>query len=350
MRNRPTATLSDVARLAGVSSNTVSRVVHARGPISEATRQKVSKAIADLGYVANSAARSLRGGKTNVVGLVIQDLSNQYFAEIVHGASEAIRSGGFDLMLYTSSNDPVKERERVVTLSSGLSDGLLIVAPHGSRSSLDLAERSRVPVVLINYWNPSTQLARVNADNYLGARQATEYLLELGHRRIGFITGRPDHSSAPERPDGFERFRAFQDALEQEGVLLDRRLVVPGGLHQPQGRAAGHELLEVPDPPTAIFAANDFCAFGVIEAVRERGLRVPDDVSVIGFDDVPMASQVHPPLTTVRHPLHDLGQTAVQRLIQLIRGHTLEHPEVVLPSSLMIRGSSAPPPGKRLPP
>ena len=350
MKNRTTATLTDVARLAGVSSNTVSRVVHARGPISEDTRRKVSKAITDLGYVANSAARSLRGGKTNVLGLVIQDLSNQYFAGIVHGASEAIRSSGYDLMLYTSSNDPIKERERVVALSSGLSDGLLIVAPHGSLSSLDLAERSRVPVILINYWDPTTQLARVNADNYWGARQATEYLLGQGHRRIGFITGRPDHSSAPERPDGLERFRAFQDALERGGVALDRRLVVPGGLHQPQGRAAGHELLEVPDPPTAIFAANDFCAFGVIEAVRERGLRVPEDVSVVGFDDVPMASQVHPPLTTVRHPLHDLGQTAVQRLIRLIGGNTLEHLEVVLPSSLVVRGSTAPPTGERPPP
>ncbi|BDP43944.1 LacI family transcriptional regulator (plasmid) [Deinococcus aetherius] len=338
---RKAVTVTDVARHAGVSAMTVSKALNGRDRISEETRARVLAAASELGYVANAAARSLRGGRTDLLGLLVQDLSNQYFAEIVRGASEAIRERGLDLVLYTSSNDPERERQRVATLSSGVSDGLIIVAPHGSPGLLEQLQHSRVPVVLINAWNVD-DLPTVNPENRLGARAATEHLLALGHRRIGFVTGRPDSPLSPERPDGVMRLQGYREALVAAGVAFDPTLLHPGGLHLPLGREAGHDLLALPDPPTAIFAANDFCAFGVIEAARERGLRVPEDLSVVGFDDVPMAGQVQPALTTVHHPLHDLGHRAATLLLDLLADHAPER-HVELPSRLIVRDSTAPP-------
>ena len=320
---------------------TVSKALNGRDRISEETRARVLAAAHELGYVANAAARSLRGGRTNLLGLLVQDLSNQYFAEIVRGASEAIRERALDLVLYTSSNDPERERARVATLSSGVSDGLIIVAPHGSPGLLEQLQHSRVPVVLINAWDVD-DLPTVNPENRLGARAATEHLLTLGHRRIGFVTGRPDSPLSPERPDGLMRLHGYRDALAGAGLVFDETLLHPGGLHVPQGRAAGHALLALPEAPTAIFAANDFCAFGVIEAARERGLRVPEDLSVVGFDDVPMAAQVQPALTTVHHPLHDLGQRAATLLLDLLAGAAPAR-HVELPSRLVVRHSTGPP-------
>lgn len=336
-----TAKVTDVARLAGVSAMTVSKALNGRDRISEETRARVLAAASELGYVANAAARSLRGGRTDILGLLVQDLSNQYFAEIVRGASEAIRERGLDLVLYTSSNDPERERQRVATLSGGVSDGLIIVAPHGSPGLLDQLQHSRVPVVLINAWNAG-DFPTVNPENMLGARAATEHLLALGHRRVGFVTGRPDSPLSPERPDGVMRLTGYRQGLAAAGLPFDETLLHPGGLHLPQGREAGHALLDLPDPPTAIFAANDLCAFGVIEAARERGLRVPEDLSVVGFDDVPLAAQVQPALTTVHHPLSDLGHRAATLLLDLLSGRARER-HIELPSRLIVRHSTAPP-------
>lgn len=320
---------------------TVSKALNGRDRISEETRARVLAAASELGYVANAAARSLRGGRTDILGLLVQDLSNQYFAEIVRGASEAIRERGLDLVLYTSSNDPERERQRVATLSSGVSDGLIIVAPHGSPGLLDQLQHSRVPVVLINAWNAG-DVPTVNPENTLGARAATEHLLALGHRRIGFVTGRPDSPLSPERPDGVMRLTGYRQGLAAAGLPFDETLLHPGGLHLRQGREAGHALLDLPDPPTAIFAANDFCAFGVIEAAHERGLRVPEDLSVVGFDDVPLAAQVQPALTTVHHPLSDLGHQAATLLLDLLSDSARER-HIELPSRLVVRHSTAPP-------
>ena len=338
---RKAVTVTDVARLAGVSAMTVSKALNGRDRISPETRARVLAAANELGYVANAAARSLRGGRTDILGLLVQDLSNQYFAEIVRGAGEAIRERGLDLALYTSSNDPERERRRVATLSSGVSDGLIIVAPHGSPGLLGQLQHGRVPAVMINAWGLD-DLPTVNPENLLAARAATEYLLDLGHRRVGFVTGRPDSPLSPERPDGVMRLEGYAQALAARGLPLEAELLHPGGLHIPQGREAGHALLSLPGAPTAIFAANDLCAFGVIEAARERGLRVPQDLSVVGFDDVPMAAQVRPALTTVHHPLRELGQRAVKLLLDLLSG-AAQRRQIELPSLLVVRDSTGPP-------
>lgn len=331
-----TVTITDVARHAGVSTMTVSRALNNTGYVAEGTRQRVLAAVENLGYVVNASARSLKGGRTNVLGMVVGDLSLQFFTEIVRGASDAARDAGLNLLLYTTASRPEQERSSVAALTSGLSDGLIIVLPRNPEAYLKQLEASRVPVVLINHREVDTHLPSVGADNYEGARAAAEHLVALGHRRIGFITG-TTHSD-----QSHERERGYREVLEGAGL---EHLVVPGDFTQPRGFAAAHELLALREPPTAVFAGNDLSAFGVIEAVKDRGLSVPGDVSVVGFDDIPMASQVHPALTTVRHPLHDLGEAAVRLLLRLLSGLELraEEAQLELASELIVRASTAPP-------
>jgi len=315
---------------------TVSRALNNTGYVSKKTRAKVLAAARELGYVANLSARSLAGGRTNTLGLVLTNLRTPIFAEFAHGVDEAVQKLGMDLLLYTTSADPERERARVKSLSSGLCDGLLIVLPRASESFLASLEASRVPVVLLNHRGAETPLPSVGADNYHGARAATEHLLELGHRRIGFITGTA-HSG-----QSAQRLRAYRDALAAAGVPFEAALVQPGNFSQASGLEAARALLALKDPPTAIFAANDEMAFGALDAVKDRGLRVPDDVSVLGFDDIPMASQVYPALTTVRHPFRDLAEAAVRLLHGLIEGKGGLKTRLELPSELVVRASTGP--------
>lgn len=328
-------TLADVARQAGVSVATVSSVMNNTGRVAEGTRHKVLDVARTLGYVANISARSLKGGKTHVLGMIVSDLASPVFTELARGASIAARNAGLDLMLYTTSADPRRERERVTALISGLCDGLLIVVPNESHDDMRALETARVPVVLVNYLG-ETSLTTVGADNYRGARQATDHLLALGHRRIGFISGQSRSGQAP------ERLRGFRDALEARQVPLDPALVRPGDFGRTRGFAAATELLELPKPPTAIFVANDESAFGALDAIKDRGLRVPDDVSLVGFDDIPSAALVYPALTTVRHPFLDIAQTAVHLLRELGEPGAQPGRRVELSSELVVRASTGP--------
>lgn len=333
--SNPPVKLSDVAEHAGVSVMTVSRALNGKPDVSEQARRKVMEAVGALGYVANRSARGLKGGRTNVLGMVVQDLSSQYFTEIVRGASEAANRQGRDLLLYTASYDPEHEQRHIAALSSGLSDGLLVVLPSTSQRYVRSLDNIRVPVVIINYRGVATHLPAVRADNYRGARAATEHLIRLGHRRIGFITGKAQSGQSSERQ------RGYREALLNAGLAPDDALVRPGDWSQPRGFIAARELLDLPQVPSAIFAANDFTAFGAIEAVKDGGLRVPGDVSVIGFDDIPMAAGVHPPLTTVRHPLTDIGATAARLLLDLIEEREPVQRQIELPSELIVRQSTA---------
>ena len=333
------ATLNDVARLAGVSRMTVSNALNNSGRVSDGTRQRVLKAAEELGYVANFAARSLKGGRTNVLGMVVSDVSSPYFAEIVRGASAGSRRDDRELLISASPADnPAREQARVSLLSGGLSGGLLIVLPRSPSDYLRTLEKSRVPVVLINHRHDDTHLPTVSAENYHGARAATRHLAELGHRRVAFISGDPLSGQS------LERLRGYRDALHEAGLPYAEDLVREGDFTQRRGFAATAELLDLPRPPTAIFTANDISAFGAIEAVKDRGLRVPDDVSVVGFDDIPTASQIHPALTTVRHPLYEIGEQAARLLVSLIEGRPVASRRLELQSALVVRDSTGPPP------
>ncbi|WP_026234941.1 LacI family DNA-binding transcriptional regulator [Calidithermus timidus] len=333
-------TLAHVARLAGVSMITVSKVLNNKGRISEATRARVLQAASQLGYVANTAARSLRGRPTQILGMVIPELVSPYFAEVARAAADAASQMGYDLAVFTTSRDPERERERVGTLLGGLADGLVFVVPIGAAGFLATLERSRSPVVLVNHFGAPTHLPVVRADSFEGSLAAVRHLMALGHRRIGFVGGASHSSQAA------ERLRAYRECMMAAG-LWDEQLVRPGDFTQQRGVEAGHELLSLENPPTAIFAASDLTAFGVIAAARSRGLQVPEDLSVVGFDDIPAAAHSHPGLTTVAHPIPAMAQAAVELIARAMAGEKLQDVLIEFPSELVVRGSSAPPPALR---
>ena len=224
----------------------------------------------------------------------------------------------------------------MVTLTRGLADGLLLVLPRDPGAYLETLRQHNFPHVLIDHRGSDETIPAVAAANRQGAYSATAYLVELGHHRIGFITGAMDQICAQDRLAG------YKTALADHGIAFDPELVREGDFFQPLGYAGASALLELPHPPTAIFASNDVSAFGAMEAVREHGLRIPDDVSVVGFDDIPQAAHVHPRLTTVRQPLEKMGRTATRMLLEYINDPQRPIERVELPTELVLRQSCQP--------
>lgn len=331
-----TPTLADVANHAGVSTMTASRALNGRSGVSQSTRDRVMASSQALGYVANISARGLVGGRMNILGMVVPNLATQYIGEVVTGAGEAARELGFDLLLYTTSDEVGRERERAVLLTNGLVDGILAVLPQNPQNVLGALSKSGMPVVIVDHRGSITDLSAIAVDNYAGARLAMAHLVGLGHRRIGFLEGVKDFGCS------HERLRGYHEGLLKAGIPFDQNLIRPSEFMQPNGFEAATTLLEQASPPTAIFAANDLSAFGAIEAIKERGLRVPDDVSVVGFDDIPMASQIYPALTTVRQPLHQMGASAVNLLASMVAGLNPVAQCINLPTELIVRASTGP--------
>lgn len=333
-------TIFDVAREAGVSYATVSRVLNNKDHVKAEKRQAVLDAVARLGYVANSQARSLAGGASRVIGLLVQDVGTSYTGEIIRGIDEELSAAGYDLMLYTTHRRKAKESAYVDAIARGLADGLLLILPRNSGAYLESLRRQNFPYVLIDHQGIGDYARSVGATNWQGAYDATRYLLDLGHRRIGFISGAMDLGCSIDRLGG------YSVALTDFNIPVDPMLIRTGDFYRPQGFAAAYDLLGLPQPPTAIFASNDEMAFGAMEAARVRGLRIPDDVSVVGFDDIYQASLVHPALTTVRQPMEQMGRNATRMLLDLIADPEKQMGRVTLPTTLVVREScSTPKPG-----
>jgi LacI family transcriptional regulator len=330
-------TIMDVAKEAGVSYATVSRVVNNKGSINPDTRGKVLRAMSKLGYVANMQARSLAGGRSYVVGLLVHGLDTAYMGEIVRGIDEELANASYDLMLYTTHRRKTKESTYVAALTRGLADGLLLVLPRDPSAYNETLQQRKFPYVLIDHRGVEQDGPAVGATNWQGAYDATSYLVGLGHRRIGFITGRMDEGCAQDRLAGYKA------VLEGNGLPIIPELIREGDFLQKSGYTCTTEMLLLPERPTAIFASNDISAFGAIEAIREFGLRVPHDISLIGFDDIPQASNMHPPLTTVRQPLEEMGRKATQMLLQRLANPEESMARVQLATTLIIRQSCQPP-------
>lgn len=310
---RSRVTIQDIAEQAGVSKMTVSKVLNNQGSISEATRERVLRLARDLGYVSNFAARSLKGGRTNVLGMLVANIGDLYFAEMVRGASEGARSVGKDLLLLSTGAhySSQEEQRRVSMLAAGIADGLLIALPRSSHDFLQSVRQGGTPVVLVNDLRPEDTLPTVNSENRQGALAAVDHLLDLGHTRIAFIGGDPRSGQSQVRQ------QAYLEAGARRGVQFPAEYVKAGDFKPYSGFEATLELLSLPQPPTAIFAANDSMAQGAIDAARQQGLNVPDDLSVVGFDDL-TAAQVFPPLTSVRHSLYEMGYQAALLLDDLV--------------------------------
>jgi len=331
------ATIEDVARLADVSTATVSRVMNGSSGVREKTRQKVLDAAARLGYVANQQAKRLAGGHSQIIGLVVPELANGYVGEIIHGIDEALAQFENDLMLFTTHRRASNEAARVMSLTRSLVDGMLVVLPREPGMYLQTLRQLKFPHVLIDHIGLNDVSPSVIATNRQGGLDGTRYLLSLGHRRIGFITGDMKLGCSRDRLEG------YRAALQEAGLPIEEQLIREGTFHQPEGYSRARELLQLRKRPTAIFASNDVMAFGAMEAARDLSLRIPDDVSIIGFDDIPQSSSVNPPLTTIQQPLREMGRAATQVLMDCIRAEQPCQTVTELPTQLVIRQSCAAP-------
>lgn len=332
-------TLADVARAAGVSKMTVSNVINNKPGMTEETRRRVQGAVEATGYAVNPAARALSGGRSNLIGVITPRLNWSFVAEILHGASVTAEAAGLNLAIFTTASNAALERERA-TLLRTLADGVLLVIPSSDEREVF---GDAVPVVTLGAQGPRT----VQVDNHTGAGLAARHLIGLGHRRVAHIRGQHNHlRDASEREDG------FRAALGEAGLELPPAYFQGGDFSEEGGERAARLLLTLPEPPTAIFAANDHSAIGAMRAAQALGLRVPGDLSVIGFDDIHAAAFTDPPLTTIRQPLEQMGATAVRLLIDLIRGAEPDELHVRFPATLAPRRSTAPPtapPGSGVP-
>lgn len=327
-------TIRDVAARAGVSVATVSKVINHRYGVAAETFARVSAVIEELGYESSLVARSLRNHRTNVIGILVADLE-PFSTELLKGSADAIRDTGFELVVYSAggrTSDHIGwERRYLSRLSGTLVDGAVLVTP----TVVDV--NYGAPVVAVDPHAGPSELPTIVSDNLRGAQLATEYLLELGHRRIAMLTGRPDLQSAQLREQG------YRTALVAAGLSVDQSLIRLGAYDAEISARSARELLTAPDPPTAIFAANDISAIATIEVAGELGLRVPDDVSVVGFDNIPESALATPPLTTVEQPIRTIGRRAIELLIQLIRGEQDVDTQLTLQTSLVVRHSAGAP-------
>jgi LacI family transcriptional regulator len=336
----PKVTIIEVAAEAGVSFATVSRVINNDKHVRPETRERVLAAMQRLGFVANRQARSLAGGKSNTIGLLVPDLGTGYIGEIIRGIDTELSWNDIDLILYTTHRTATKESNYVANLARGMVDGLLLVLPRNPVDYIGTLTRRNFPFVLIDHQGTSENCSAVGATNWQGAYTATEYLISLGHQRIGFITGSMDLGCSE------DRLKGYRSALRTYHLPEAPELVYEGTFFQPEGYAGACALLDLDDPPTAIFASNDVMAMGAMDAVRNRELRIPDDISIVGFDNIPQSAMVYPPLTTVQQPLEQMGRVAVQMLIGILKHAEKENSRIELPTELIVRASTSSPRGR----
>lgn len=329
---QPAVTISAIAAAAGVSIPTVSRVLNGRSDVAPATRARIENLLREYGY----RRRGVQAAPSNVVDLVFNDLDSPWAVEIIRGVEEALNAEGMSVVVSAIHRRGGADSTRrwLDTLGARTSDGAILVTTDLDSFLHAELQRLNLPVVVVDPAGvPDLEVPTIGATNWTGAVTATEHLIQQNHRRIGFVAGRPGLWCSRARLDG------YRAGLEAAGITADPDLVVTGDFDYPSGFAAGTELLAHPDPPTAIFAASDQMALGVYEAARQRGLRIPDDLSVVGFDDLPEAGWASPPLTTVRQPLSEMGSLAARTLARLVRGEAVESPRIELSTKLVTRAS-----------
>lgn len=330
-----TVGLKDVARLSGVSIATASRVVTAPHLVNETTRERVQRAIDTLQYRPSRVARRLRrdSARANLIGLVVPDVQNPFFADVARGVENVAQAKGYMVFVGNSDEDAEKERGYLELMRAESVDGLILPPTSEAAPALAALAKAGVPVVCVDRRLPNVPLDTVVADNVRGADAATTHLLELGHRRVGFVEGRPQLSTSRERLLGYRR------ALEAHDVTFDEHLVRAGDSRQESGYRLARELLESDAPPTALLVGNNLMTLGALAAIRELGLRMPDDVALIGYDDLPWAAAFEPPLTAVRQPAYEMGRRATELLLRRVEEPAIEPTVVVLQPELIVRRS-----------
>jgi LacI family transcriptional regulator len=342
-RRRGVTTIEDVARAAGVSAMTVSRVINYGKNVRDSTRAAVLEAIERLNYSPNTAARSLAAGQATHLGLLYANPSAAYLAQFLIGALHAARSAGVHLVIESCESEDADEQAEVTRRFATSDVEGVVLPPPLSESHPIMAELDAmgIPVVTVAMGAPREDSLNVRIDDHAAAMEMTRYLLDLGHREIGFIKGHPNHVAS------HDRYRGFCDALTEVGIDCAKASAEQGYFSYRSGLTAGERLLARSDRPTAIFASNDDMAAATISVAHRMGLMVPDDISIVGFDDTALATSVWPELTTVKQPIAAMAEAALELLLADLRlrrsGHPTQAAERVLEHSLILRESSVPP-------
>jgi LacI family transcriptional regulator len=329
-------TLEMVADLAGVSASTVSRILNGTAVVTETKKRAVDDAIRQLNFVPNPVARGLAGGKTLSVGVITQSIDSPFYGVALRGIEVELNKAGYSSLFVSGHWDATQEARCIELLRARRVDGIIVLTGRLSDATLR-AQAKSLPIVVTGRSLKASNLLSLDFDNFEGGRQACNYLISLGHQRIAFITGDPKH------PDANERLRGYQAALEEAGLAFRPSLVIPGMFQEDCGLNAVKQLLGQKQNFTAIFAANDQMALGACLGLYRHKLRVPKDISVIGFDDLLGSRYAIPPLTTIHHPAHELGQLSAHAMLCLLRGEPFR--SAIPKPSVIVRDSTAAPKG-----
>ena len=342
--NAPSATIRDVARLASVSLATVSNVLNQTRPVAAETAARVMRAVEALRYAPHAAARSMRRRGSGLIGLILADITNPFFTALVHAVERAASAAGYSVLLCNSDEDLQREQQHLELLRMQRVDGIILAATgHPSRGRAAALGQLRVPVVLVDRASNEFGLDAVMLDNRRAALEATRHILSFGHRRVAMLSGPVAMST------GAERLQGYREALLEAGVAYDESLVRDAGFREERAYEAARELLSSSKRPSAVFAANNLIAIGLMRAIADLKLQCPQDVSVVSIDDFAWASAFRPRLTTVAQPVADMGETAVGMLLARMRGDAPAAAQLaVMAPTLMARDScSAPAPASR---
>jgi LacI family transcriptional regulator len=326
-------TIHDVAKRAGVASITASRVISGSGYASQEVRERVEKAAAELGYVPNSLARSLRSRRTHTLALVVTDITNPYFTTLARGVEDAASRAGFNVIFCNSDESLEKESNYIHLLLQKQVDGFLLVPAQGNSHSLEAIRSRGTPLVVLDRRVPGAVVDTVRCDSEDGAYQLTRLLLELGHRRIAILSGPHGVSTADDRVAGFQR------ALAEAGIDLPEEMLLRGELTPESGAAMTRAALALNPRPTALLAGNNFITIGAMKALQEAGLSVPEQIALVGFDDLPPAMVAFPFFTVVSQPAYEMGSRAAELLLDRLETPG-EAQEIVLPAQIIVRHSS----------
>ncbi|WP_415909601.1 LacI family DNA-binding transcriptional regulator [Oleiharenicola sp. Vm1] len=327
--------LIDVARRAKVNISTVSRVLNGTGKIGEETRARVLKVMRETGYKPNRVARRLRttDGTSHLLGLIIPNIQNIFFADLARGVEDVAYSNNFAVLLCNYDEDEARERFYLDVMQSESVDGIILPPIHEHDPAVMQVVKSGLPVVCVDRSLAAGNLDKVEVDNHRGALEAVNHIIAQGHRRIGLIGGPADSST------GRERLRGYKDAHAAAGLAVKTELMRFGDYKQGSGQVLANELLSLSDPPTALFVCNGLMTAGALEAIASRGLRIPKQVAIVGFDEMPLASVFNPPLTVVRQPAYEVGKCAAELLLKRIEDPNRPATSLRLVPDLMVRKS-----------
>ncbi len=328
--------IKDIARAAGVSHSTVSRALADSPLVKEETRERIKQLAQEMGYSPHALARSLVTRRTQTVGVVVTTIADPFVSEIVRGLEETGQNHGYTIILCNSNAEPRRELAAVKALREKRVDGIIVTASRIGDLYLPLLEDFGVPIVLINNQQTGKYVYSIGTDDLRGGQIATEHLLSLGHTRIAYIASPNNVNSSQARMDG------YRAALEAAGIAFDPALVADGDGRPAAAMRATEHLLSRGIRPTAIFCYNDMTAIGTIRALRKAGIRVPDDISVVGYDDIPIVEYLDPPLTTIRQRKYDMGCMAMDMLLRLLNG-AADVQDVTIEPTLVLRESTSAP-------